>query len=106
MKRADWLCVTAWVGAIFTWRPVLTFTIAVDPGGEIRRYGIYMSVTLSPHHMMARDRKPISPPGGAILYVRRDMVARRNPMLDIAFLVIGALFLGGCAVYALACEQL
>jgi len=27
-------------------------------------------------------------------------------MLDIAFLVIGALFLGACALYAFACDHL
>jgi len=27
-------------------------------------------------------------------------------MLDVAFLVIGAIFLGVCALYALACDRL
>jgi len=27
-------------------------------------------------------------------------------MLDIAFLVVGALFLGACVLYALACDKL
>jgi hypothetical protein len=29
-----------------------------------------------------------------------------DPMLDVVFLVVGALFLGACVLYALACEQL
>jgi hypothetical protein len=33
-------------------------------------------------------------------------LSRRNPMLDIAFLVVGAIFLGACALYALACDKL
>jgi hypothetical protein len=33
-------------------------------------------------------------------------MARRNTLLDIAYLVIGAIFLGACVLYALACEQL
>jgi hypothetical protein len=33
-------------------------------------------------------------------------LSRRNPMLDIAFLVVGALFLGACVLYALACDKL
>jgi hypothetical protein len=33
-------------------------------------------------------------------------MARRSPLLDIAYLVIGAIFLGACVLYALACEQL
>ena len=28
------------------------------------------------------------------------------PMLDIAYLVVGALFLGGCVLYALVCDHL
>ncbi len=43
---------------------------------------------------------------GSIPGVRRDCVTRRNPMLDIVFLVVGAVFLGACVLYALACEQL
>jgi hypothetical protein len=31
---------------------------------------------------------------------------RESTMLDIAYLVVGALFLGACVLYALACEQL
>jgi hypothetical protein len=38
--------------------------------------------------------------------VCRDASARRNPMLDIAFLVVGVLFLGACALYALACDKM
>jgi hypothetical protein len=33
-------------------------------------------------------------------------VVRSYPMLDIAYVVIGAVFLGACVLYALACEQL
>jgi hypothetical protein len=33
-------------------------------------------------------------------------MARRSALLDIAYLVIGAIFLGACVLYALACEQL
>jgi hypothetical protein len=28
------------------------------------------------------------------------------PMLDIVYLLIGAVFLGGCVLYAIACEHL
>jgi hypothetical protein len=31
---------------------------------------------------------------------------RRIPMLDIAFLVVGAIFLGACVFYTLACDRL
>jgi hypothetical protein len=49
-----------------------------------------------------RIRSPIGPTP----HVRRVSVSRRTPMLDIAFLVVGALFLGACALYALACDKL
>jgi hypothetical protein len=45
-------------------------------------------------------------PAGSIAAVRRETMARRNTLLDIAYLVIGAIFLGACVLYALACEQL
>jgi hypothetical protein len=35
-----------------------------------------------------------------------DTVARSLPMLDIAYLVIGGLFLGAFVLYALACDRL
>jgi hypothetical protein len=30
----------------------------------------------------------------------------RSNMLDVIYLLIGAVFLGGCALYAIACEHL
>jgi hypothetical protein len=35
-----------------------------------------------------------------------DALTRSFSMLDIAYLVVGALFLGLCALYALACDNL
>jgi hypothetical protein len=37
---------------------------------------------------------------------RSGTAARSFLMLDIAFLMIGAIFLGACALYALACDHL
>jgi hypothetical protein len=31
---------------------------------------------------------------------------RSRPMLDIAYIAIGAVFLGVCVLYALACDRL
>jgi hypothetical protein len=31
---------------------------------------------------------------------------RGKPMLDIVYILIGALFLGGCVLYAIACDHL
>jgi hypothetical protein len=31
---------------------------------------------------------------------------RGLPMLDVAFILIGAVFLGACVLYALACDRL
>jgi len=52
------------------------------------------------------DPRRIQSPAGPIACVRRDTMARRSALLDIAYLVIGAIFLGACVLYALACEQL
>jgi len=30
----------------------------------------------------------------------------RSPMFDVIYLLIGAVFLGGCVLYAIACEHL
>jgi hypothetical protein len=38
--------------------------------------------------------------------LKPDALTRSFPMLDIAYLVVGALFLGLCALYALACDNL
>ena len=37
-----------------------------------------------------------------------DIVAdpRSNPMFDVIYILIGAAFLGGCVLYALACDSL
>jgi hypothetical protein len=35
-----------------------------------------------------------------------NSIIRRNPVPDLVFLVIGAVFLAACGLYALACEQL
>jgi hypothetical protein len=37
-----------------------------------------------------------------------DIVAdpRSNPMLDVIYILIGAAFLGGCVLYAFACDRL
>jgi hypothetical protein len=41
------------------------------------------------------------------LLSREESCSRKEfPMLDIAYLVVGALFLGVCALYALACDAL
>jgi hypothetical protein len=45
-------------------------------------------------------------PAGTINRPRPDTVARSIPMLDIAYLVIGGLFLGAFVLYALACDRL
>jgi|HubBroStandDraft_6_1064221.scaffolds.fasta_scaffold4604031_1 hypothetical protein len=37
---------------------------------------------------------------------RRNRQARSTPMLDIVYLLIGAVFLGGCVLYAIACDHL
>jgi hypothetical protein len=52
------------------------------------------------------DPRRAPSPAGSIVYVRRGTMVRRSPLLDIAYLVIGAIFLGACVLYALACEQL
>jgi hypothetical protein len=31
---------------------------------------------------------------------------RSNPMLDVIYILIGAAFLGGCVLYAFACDRL
>ncbi|MGD0430152.1 MAG: hypothetical protein ABSA58_03585 [Acetobacteraceae bacterium] len=54
----------------------------------------------------ASDPRRIPSPAGSIVCVRRDAVARSYPMLDIAYIVIGAIFLGAFALYALACDRL
>ena len=37
----------------------------------------------------------------------RGLVADRGkPMLDILYILIGAAFLGGCVLYAIACDHL
>ncbi len=33
-------------------------------------------------------------------------VPARSPMLDVIYILIGAVFLGGCGLYAIACEHL
>jgi hypothetical protein len=37
---------------------------------------------------------------------RRESRLRSRPMLDIAYIAIGAVFLGVCVLYALACDHL
>jgi|HubBroStandDraft_1064217.scaffolds.fasta_scaffold13705_3 hypothetical protein len=36
----------------------------------------------------------------------RESRLRSRPMLDIAYIAIGAVFLGVCVLYALACDHL
>ena len=43
--------------------------------------------------------------GRSVLY-QMNQKAGENPMLDVVYLLVGAIFLGACVLYALACEQL
>jgi len=45
---------------------------------------------------------------GAYLAVPADRFTAfwNNPMLDVAYILIGAVFLGACALYAIACDHL
>jgi hypothetical protein len=62
------------------------------------------SLTSAINHtaLPGKIRSPVGPVQPCTPYAP----ARRNPMLDIAFLVVGALFLGACVLYALACDKL
>jgi hypothetical protein len=44
------------------------------------------------------------PPSPAVQSL--ELWLRSRPMLDVAYLVVGALFLGVCVLYALACDHL
>ncbi len=35
-----------------------------------------------------------------------NRASARSPMIDVIYLLIGAVFLGGCGLYAIACEYL
>ncbi len=71
-----------------------------------RAYGTFISDGLSGSQPGAYARKRFPLPAGTIHRPRPDTVARTFPMLDIAYLVIGAVFLGVCVLYALACDRL
>jgi len=70
-------------------------------GGQ--RHRTFISDALSPR---GPGHAKASSSTGLIDRPRAVTVARSIPMLDIAYLVIGAVFLGLCALYALACDHL
>jgi hypothetical protein len=70
------------------------------------RYGIYMAQSLSgPRVQENRSRNPSLPLDGPSVQ-SLELCSRSRVMLDIAYLVIGAVFLGACVLYALACDHL
>jgi hypothetical protein len=74
--------------------------------GLASRYGIYMRASLSPNQRRGSARIKGVRPKPAGLTESLMLSQGVLPMLDIAYLVVGALFLGLCALYALACENL
>ena len=68
-------------------------------GEAVRYYGIYMPASLFRHRTAAAGIRRMPAAGGSFLL-------RSYRMLDIAYLVVGAVFLGVCALYALACDHL
>jgi hypothetical protein len=74
--------------------------------GDGGRYGTFMPDPLSPHRVGAGIPKSVPVRSGSLCRKSQNTVARRIPVLDIAYLVIGAVFLGVCVLYALACDHL
>jgi hypothetical protein len=69
-------------------------------------HGTFISNRLSALQPVARPPKRFRLPAGSIHRPRSVTVARSSAMLDIAYLVIGGLFLGAFVLYALACDRL
>jgi len=38
--------------------------------------------------------------------VATSLLTQEQPMLDVIYILIGAAFLGGCVLYAIACDHL
>jgi hypothetical protein len=65
--------------------------------GSVHRFYIRRSLFPKPLRQPAADT-----PARPVLRCAQEHPA----MLDVAFLVVGALFLGACVLYALACDHL
>lgn len=74
--------------------------------GAAYPYGPFISEPLFPRRTRVRDPNWFPMPAKTIHCPRPESVARSFLMLDIAFLVIGAVFLGACVLYTLACDRL
>ncbi len=69
------------------------------------RHRTYMPELLPEKPVIEPSRK-IRPATESLLVAPRVKTVRRKLMLDIVFLAAGAVFLGACVLYALACDNL
>ena len=85
-------------------------------GARLPLYAAYMRRQIAAHrkytpHGLATRAEPQShPPAGLPLRAderdARSLSKGPNSMLDVIYLVIGAVFLGACVLYAYACDRL